>query len=435
VLLAAILVASALRSYAGGIAGQDGLEDSPAAFIARQMAVWDEVRRVLRSDGTAIVNLGDTYAGGGRGPSSEGSKQVTNQGSLTVEPTPDCGIPIKSLCGIPWRFALAMTDRGWVWRNTVVWHKRNPMPSSARDRMRCSWEPCFVFAKTGKYYSDLEGVRQQAVKGAAGSRFDTGKTGERDGGDRTQEGYRDAPGANPGDCLDGTDWPEDWLDLTAQPSKVKHYAMYPVRLPLWFMRWLLPRAVCSKCGKAWVRHGKVSYQLHHPSRNPGKIEANPDNHHDNIRWPQSTKIVETLGWVAACTCNADATGATVYDVYGGPGTSACAAEWLWTHPDEGLDTVLADARMTPTRPGANSKFAEGDGSQRPEYAKARMVKTGTPTAVLQPWLPGRAVMLDLDPECEAVHPARLAECFKSLGRKQAEPTPQPQQAQLFGGTQ
>lgn len=118
-----------------------------------------------------------------------------------------------------------------------------------------------------------------------------------------------------------------------------------------------------------------------------------------------------------------ATGPTICDVYGGPGTTACAAEWLWTHKAEGYDTILADAKTVPTRPGTSSKHHEGDGSQRPEYAKARMVRTGTPTNVYCEWLPGRAIMLDLDPNCENLHKQRLDECFNSLSPEPGKPTP------------
>jgi len=233
---------------------------------------------------------------------------------------------------------------------------------------------------------------------------------------------RDEGRANPGDCLDGSDWPDDWLELTAQPSKVKHYAMFPVRLPLFFMRWLLPRKCCAKCGKAWRRQLSksggttgTSWHDHGADAEGGMHQVQGGNLGSRLDANGQPYRTTTLAWSPACTCSAEAVGATMLDPYSGPGTSSCAAEYLWQNPREGFDTVLADAHMTPTRPGTDSKFAEGDGSQRPDYAKARMCKTGTPTSVFQPWLPGRALMLDLDPACETMHPARLAECFKSLG--------------------
>jgi hypothetical protein len=116
----------------------------------------------------------------------------------------------------------------------------------------------------------------------------------------------------------------------------------------------------------------------------------------------------------------------VCDPFSGPGTSSCAAEWLWRNPAEGVDTVLAGAHMEPTRPGTDSKFQDGDGSQRPEYAKARMVRTGTRKTVIQPWLPGRAIMVDLDPAMPGLYAERRDECFASLGESQDAPNGEPE---------
>jgi DNA modification methylase len=45
-----------LRDY--GEAGQIGLEQSPEDYVSRLVAVFGEVRRVLRRDGTLWLNLG-----------------------------------------------------------------------------------------------------------------------------------------------------------------------------------------------------------------------------------------------------------------------------------------------------------------------------------------------------------------------------------------
>ncbi|MDD4888418.1 MAG: site-specific DNA-methyltransferase [Phycisphaerae bacterium] len=421
----------ALRNYAN-LPGQDGLEKSPAEYIARQMAVFDEVRRVLRPDGTLSVNIGATFSSAG-GSGRQGATGQRADRSFTLErdggTSPADGIPAKSLCLIPERFALAMVERGWVLRNKVVWHKRNSMPSSARDRMKCTYEPCYFFAKSGKYYSDVEAVRQQ-LTGAAQERRKYGyrhfAEGNRVGSPEDNRGTGHAmpaigidtsAGANPGDYLDGADWPEDVLELTAQPSKLQHFAMYPVRLPLWFMRWLMPRAVCPECGKAWRRETVKGepVQQHWAPGTQEKIDIAQGRHGDtSVMNTGHVSPSMTLGWQPACECGKAPIGPTILDPYAGAGTTAAAAEYLWTHPAEGLDTVLAGARMEPTRPGGSSKFHSGDGSQRPEYAKARMVKTGQPTSVFQPYLPGRALMIELNPDYADHYQARRDECFASL---------------------
>lgn len=98
-----------LRDY--GVAGQIGLEGSYQDFVAEMVAVFREVRRVLRPDGTLWLNLGDSYCGAGysnhtlnrHGAAlrSDGGKQ--SHGS-TVQPD----LKSKDLCGIPWKVAQAL---------------------------------------------------------------------------------------------------------------------------------------------------------------------------------------------------------------------------------------------------------------------------------------------------------------------------------------
>ncbi len=63
-----------LRDY--GIGGQLGLEPTPEEYVENMVAVFREVRRVLRKDGTCWVNLGDSY--GGSGPNSNANFNERN---------------------------------------------------------------------------------------------------------------------------------------------------------------------------------------------------------------------------------------------------------------------------------------------------------------------------------------------------------------------
>lgn len=90
-----------LRDY--GAAGQIGLEATPEAFVSELVGVFRELRRILRKDGTAWLNLGDSYMGGGRGGGAENCKQRTNVGSLDAAPNQRvAGYKKKDLVGIPW---------------------------------------------------------------------------------------------------------------------------------------------------------------------------------------------------------------------------------------------------------------------------------------------------------------------------------------------
>jgi hypothetical protein len=155
-----------------------GSEPTPALFIEHLVTIFDEVRRVLRPDGLCFVNIGDSYAGSGKGPSGSngigdqeerqgfaGSKQHANAGSLTIgNHEPDYrGIPAKNLILIPQRFAIGMQDRGWMVRSCIAWCKTSAMPESVRDRPTSAWEPIWMFAKSARYFYDADAVRQPAA--------------------------------------------------------------------------------------------------------------------------------------------------------------------------------------------------------------------------------------------------------------------------------
>jgi DNA modification methylase len=120
-----------LRDY--GCSGQIGLEATPEAFIAKLVDVFREVKRVLAVDGTAWVNMGDSYSGD------------------------------KQLLGIPWRLAFALQADGWILRQDIIWHKPNPMPESVTDRCTKSHEYIFLLSKSQKYYFDNGAIKEQAA--------------------------------------------------------------------------------------------------------------------------------------------------------------------------------------------------------------------------------------------------------------------------------
>ncbi len=149
-----------LRDY--GVKGQIGLEETPEEYVRKIVEIFREVRRVLRSDGTLWLNLGDSYAGSGKGLSSPGSKQCSNRGSLIpIKRSPNFLKP-KDLAGIPWRVAFALQEDGWWLRQDIIWNKLNPMPESVRDRCTKSHEYIFLLSKSEKYYYDQESIKEPA---------------------------------------------------------------------------------------------------------------------------------------------------------------------------------------------------------------------------------------------------------------------------------
>ena len=164
-----------LRDY--GTPGQIGREETPEEYISKLTAVFREVHRVMRPDGTLWVNIGDSYAAKS-GPQS-------------------CGYKGKDLIGVPWMLAFALRRDGWYLRQDIIWQKLNAMPESVRDRCTKSHEYIFLLSKSGRYYFDAAAIREPC-----------GKKGN-DSGSRNKRSV--------------------WNIATGQ-FKAAHYATFPERL-------------------------------------------------------------------------------------------------------------------------------------------------------------------------------------------------------------
>ena len=160
-----------LRDY--GVDGQIGLEETPAEFIGSLVEVFREVRRVLRDDGTAWVNMGDSYAGswGAHGRDDMGlcvsalSVRQVMASQRKAKASSHAEYKPKDLMGMPWRLAFALQDDGWYLRQDIIWHKPNPMPESTRDRCTKAHEYIFLLSKSRRYHCDMEAIREPAIYG------------------------------------------------------------------------------------------------------------------------------------------------------------------------------------------------------------------------------------------------------------------------------
>lgn len=167
-----------LRDY--GVDGQIGLEQRAPEYVSGLVSVFREVRRVLRDDGVLFVNIGDTYAGFKDGKFPPNSQSKGNQRGMPVRGAPHRtkellekdGFRDKELMGIPWRFALAMRDDGWLLRQDIIWAKPNYTPEKVRDRFVRSHEHVFLFSKGAKYRFDGDAVRVPAEGGGSKLRPD-----------------------------------------------------------------------------------------------------------------------------------------------------------------------------------------------------------------------------------------------------------------------
>jgi len=213
------------------IDAQLGLEQSPEEYVGNLVAVFREVRRVLRNDGTLWLNLGDSYSGSGKGRMGDGShainggdKQHTNKGStLGVLPESETGLKPKDLVGIPWRVAFALQADGWWLRQDIIWHKPNPMPESVTDRCTKAHEYIFLLTKSARYFMDMDSVREP-IKPNSGENMRAPKLG-----DHRADGNYDTVTAKTYTEIKGANRRSVWT-IATQPFKGAHFATFPPAL-------------------------------------------------------------------------------------------------------------------------------------------------------------------------------------------------------------
>ena len=154
-----------LRDYGLERDVQIGAEEQLDDYVTRLVAVFQQVRRVLKDDGSLWLNLGDSYTSGNRGWRAPDKKNPARTMDYRP-PTPD-GLKPKDLIGVPWRVAFALQADGWYLRSDIIWHKPNCQPESVRDRPTQSHEYLFLLTKSERYYYDADSVLEQSKDGRA----------------------------------------------------------------------------------------------------------------------------------------------------------------------------------------------------------------------------------------------------------------------------
>ena len=173
-----------LRDY--GVEGQIGLENSVEEYVAALVNVFREIKRILKDEGTLWLNLGDAYAGSGKGRNADGKgnpgkNHMQSEGQFTgIVKTPNHvqGLKPKDLIGLPWRVAFALQADGWYLRQDIIWNKPNAMPESVTDRPTKSHEYIFLLSKQPKYYYDHEAIKEPAIYGTQDVRGSQGAFGQ-----------------------------------------------------------------------------------------------------------------------------------------------------------------------------------------------------------------------------------------------------------------
>lgn len=226
-----------LRDY--GAEGQLGLEATPDEYVSKLVAVFREVRRVLKKDGTLWLNLGDSYAGSWGAQGKDSNPGLNSAGLISARQVaaaarkksgagtiPASGLKPKDLVGIPWSVAFALRRDGWWLRSDIIWSKPNCMPSSVSDRPTTSHEYMFLLAKSERYFYDADAIKEPAKEpaGPGNIRPTRGVPGERNGTNANLRGSLHKIGPR----LE-RNRRSVWT-VTTSPFKGAHFATYPPKL-------------------------------------------------------------------------------------------------------------------------------------------------------------------------------------------------------------
>ena len=317
-----------LRDY--GHEDQIGLEDELNDYIEELVGVFRDLRRVLRPDGSAWLNLGDSYAtarqnhtGGEQvGGAPEGDYATREEGAL--------GRKNKML--VPHRVAIALQSDGWVVRNDVTWVKPNPMPSSVKDRLNTTTEQVFHLVPEPDYWYDLDAIRESHLEESI--QHEEKYHEEPQNRPKLAQQRQEQPSQHEFGEGHGTDLhpagknPGDVFEVTTKPFPDAHFAVYPPELCEKPLKATCPPKVCVECGSPYERdktEPEREYERGNENWRDGANIGNPQRDHDGD-WEYKA---EFHGWTPTCDCDPDATEPGIaLDPFAGAGTTLLKAKEL-----------------------------------------------------------------------------------------------------------
>jgi len=213
-----------LRDY--GVKNQIGLEGAPEKYVENMVLVFNEVRRVLKKDGTLWLNLGDSYAGNMSRASEGGRSNMGAEREGIFKRIPN-GIKTKDLIGIPWMVAFALRGTGWYLRQDIIWSKPNPMPESVTDRCTKSHEHILLLSKSEKYFYDHEAIKEKTVTPVDAANSMT--FGSKNGKVNTNDMAHSNEVGKKWEYSEFRNKRDVWI-VTTKPYKDAHFATYPPKL-------------------------------------------------------------------------------------------------------------------------------------------------------------------------------------------------------------
>jgi hypothetical protein len=279
------------------------------------------------------LNLGDSYAGSGKGGQSAEKRsegwqpEYANKGATY-------GLKSKDLIGIPWRVAFALQQDGWYLRSDIIWHKPNPMPEPVTDRPTKSHEYVFLLSKSPRYYYDYVAVRERGVMvagdSAGSSQRDTRETHGLGGGNSGMTAAKEKLAQELAENGYSTRNRRDVWSITTKPFKGAHFAVMPEALvePC-VLAGTSEKGKCSACGKPWVRMVE-NQRIRRTEFDPSDPRYRPNTYEGayediNGKGDAGYNVTTTLGWTSTCECDSEIVPDVVLDPFTGSGTVAVVA--------------------------------------------------------------------------------------------------------------
>ncbi len=174
----------------------------PDHYVEWFLPISAELRRVLKPDGTFVLNIKEKVV--------EGERHT-----YVME------------------LILAMRKQGWLWTEEFIWHKKNSYPGKWPNRFRDSWERCLQFNKQKKFNMYQESVMVPMGDWAKSRLKNLSATDKRRDESKAQSGF----GKNVSNWV-GREmaYPTNVLHLATESSNKNHSAAFPLELPKWFIR-------------------------------------------------------------------------------------------------------------------------------------------------------------------------------------------------------
>jgi DNA modification methylase len=312
-----------IPAWRGGLGNEPTIE----MYIGHLVLCLREWWRVLRDDGCAFVNLGDSFAGSG-GAGGDYNAGGIREGQPKFKPIkPKGGIKAKDLYMVPARFALAAQADGWYVRSRIIWAKGvsfladyagSCMPESVTDRPTKSDEDIYLLTKQPKYFWDNEAVKEPS----------TGQTGKAASFKRTtkdnlipnQSAMQHRTDRSDTVDTGGRSLRSVWV-INPQGYDGAHFAVWPPALVAPMIKAATSEhGVCGGCGAPWARVVEKQGRITIP-----RLTEGDEGENSKMNGPGAWNAYITTGWQPTCTCNAAIVPATVLDPFGGSGTTAATA--------------------------------------------------------------------------------------------------------------